>query len=144
MELYKLIKNIQGKNNEEVLKEKINVVRSKLNNLTEERMCKIYSTALYEELKSEHIPCRLVSTLDLGAIYDHYFVLIPDNDKGYYVADLTYSQFNKDNFPELLNNGYLYMNSELFNKYIHVVAYGVEDNINIEDIYYGNQEKHIK
>jgi len=144
MELYDLIKNIRGNNNEDILKEKINTVRNRLDGLNEKNKCKIYSAALYDELKRKHIPCRVISTLDLGAIYDHYFVLVPNNTKGYYIADLTFSQFNKDDFSELLNNGYLYMDDKLFNKYIHIVAYGIEDYINIDDVYYMEQERHIK
>lgn len=140
MELYDLINNIKGNNNEEVLKEKIKIVKERLNGLTEERTCKIYSSMLYEELKSESVPSRLISTNDIGAIFDHYFVLVPDNVEGFYVADLTFSQFNKDEIEllPLLKNGYMFMDNDLFKKYINIVAWGNKD-ISINDLYYKNK-----
>lgn len=55
MELYDMIKNITGKDNEEELEKAIAVVKNSLNGLTEERMCKVYSSYLLEELRARHI-----------------------------------------------------------------------------------------
>lgn len=82
MELYDLMKNIYGKNNEEELIKSISIVRQKLNNLVEERMCKVYSSYLFRELLKQHVPARLINTLDLGLDYEHVFVLVPKNEVG--------------------------------------------------------------
>ena len=137
MELYDLIKNIKGNNNEEVLKEKIKITREKLNGLSEECTCKIYSSMLYNELKSESVPCRLISTLDIDAVYEHYFVLVPDNKEGFYITDLTFSQFKRDEieFIPLRKDGYMFMDDKLFKEYIDIVAWG-GINITPGDLYY--------
>ena len=97
MDLFNMMKNIRGINNEEELVIGISIVKEKLNDLTDERTCKIYSSYLVNELKGLHVPVRLVNTLDLGIDFEHHFVLVPSNEIGdYFIVDLTFTQFNKD------------------------------------------------
>ena len=141
MELYNVLKNIYGKNNEEELKEAILTVRNSLNGLTEERMCKVYSSLLLNELNNRHVPARLINTLDLGLKYEHIFVLVPSNEIGYFLADLTFSQFNQkpEQLSQLLNNGYQLMEDINLNYYLNVIEKGNLTNpISIEDIFYTN------
>lgn len=142
MELYDRIKNIRGNNNEEVLKTSILNVREKLKGLVEERMCKIYSGFLIEELNKNHVPSRLVNTLDLNLEYEHEFVLVPSNEKGYFLADLTFSQFNNEE-NELINLstfGYQYMDDSCLKMYLSIISNGYNlCDICIDDMFYGTQ-----
>ena len=49
----------------------------------------------------------IVDTDDLGFHYKHRFVLVPDNNL-YYLVDLTYKQFGKDDdiLSKLSSDGY--------------------------------------
>lgn len=76
MELYEIMTNINGKNPDIEIKKAIEKTITYFKGLTKERMCKVYSSALYDELVTYHIPCRLISTYDLGLDYEHVFVLI--------------------------------------------------------------------
>lgn len=128
MELYDMIKNITGKDNEEELEKAIAVVKNSLNGLTEERMCKVYSSYLLEELRARHIPVRLISTADLNLEYKHYFIMVPSNKIGgeYYLADLTFSQFRKEGteFGDLETKGYQKIEDKELNDYLSIIENG--------------------
>ena len=139
MQLYNMIKNISNKNNEEELKKAITKVKQQLNGLTEERMCKVYCSYLLNELRNNHIPARLINTRDLNLDYEHFFVLVPRNKEGYYLADLTFSQFNEkeEHLIKLLKDGYQYIDNNSFMYYIKIVENAKDlDNYYIDDIYY--------
>lgn len=141
MELYDLMKNISLENNEEKLVESISIVREKLKDLTKERMCKVYSSYLFRELLKNHVPARLVSTLDLGLDYEHIFLLVLKNkiEEGYLLADLTFSQFKKqdDKFDSLSTNGYQLINDIDLNNYLNIVTrQNLIDKFSIEDLFY--------
>lgn len=140
MELYDLIKNISGKNNEEELIKSISKIKGILNGLTEERTCKIYSGFLVEELRKNHVPARLINTLDLGLVYEHEFILIPDNMSGggYLLADLTFSQFNQtlEQLKQLITNGYQFINDESFKIYLESIEKEFIEKISVEDAFY--------
>lgn len=109
MDLYDKIKNIYGLNNEDGLIKAVTFTKKILSDLVEERMCKVYSSYLLGELKKQHIPAHMINTLDLGFQYEHVFVLVPSNYNGYFLEDLSFTQFNNKNINtlyQLLNKGY--------------------------------------
>ncbi len=91
MSLYENILNISNKNIEEEIKSSIIDTRRQLCNLNEDRMCLIYSSYIYQNLKKRHILSHIIDTKYLGLNYQHRFVLV--YAKNYYLIDLTYSQF---------------------------------------------------
>lgn len=144
MELYNMLKNIYGKNNEEELKKTISIVKKELSNLTEERMCKVYNGYLLKKLNKNHVPSRLINTIDLGLNYEHIFVLVPKNDSGYFLADLTFSQFNINvkELNELLNNGYQEITDQTLNLYLNIVEKNNKITLlSTEDIFYRTNKK---
>ena len=138
MELYDMMRNIYGKNTEEELIKAISSVRETLNGLVEERMCKVYSSFLLKELNNRHIPARLINTLDIGLEYEHIFILVPFNDKNYFLADLTFSQFNKnpEQLNQLLTAGYQLIDNISLNYYLDVITENHKNQISVEDIFY--------
>lgn len=139
MELYDLMKNISLKNNEEELVKSIAIVEQKLKKLTEERMCKVYSSYLLRELLKHHVPSRLINTLDLGLDYEHVFVLVPKNEGGYFLADLTFSQFNSKNdmFRKLSTDGYQLINDIDLNCYLNIITkQKLTCEFSLEDLFY--------
>jgi len=106
-------------------------------------MCKVYSSLLLDELRKNHIPTRLINTLDLDLDYEHYFLMVPDNDNGYYLADLTFSQFQKESeeFKKLREKGYQLIEDKELNDYLSIVGndklYGA---YRVEEVFY-NQKK---
>lgn len=141
MELYSKIRNISGKNNEEELKKAIFYVREKLSNLGEERMCKVYSSFLLKELLQRHVPARLINTLDLGLEYEHQFILVAksETDGGYFIVDLTFSQFQqtKNCFSKLLENGYQTIENNNLIDYLNIVSNGcIKANISLDKIFF--------
>lgn len=141
MNLYDKIKNIYGLNNEEGLIKAITFTKKILSDLVEERMCKVYSSYLLNELKKQHIPAHMINTLDLGFQYEHAFVLVPSNDDGYFLADLTFSQFNKkiNTLTQLLNEGYQIIDNNSFRDYLSIVLNeNITEQISINDIFYSS------
>ena len=140
MDLFERMTNISGISIEEKIQVSIINVKKTLNNLTEERTCKIYSSYLYQELLRNHIPCKVVNTLDLGFSYEHHFVLIP-NTNTYYLADLTFSQFpyQENLLSSLLKNGYQEISDMEFNAYLLAVLGSLyQEPILLEDAYFGS------
>lgn len=141
MELYEMMKNISGRCNENVLVDAIDDTKDELNGLVEERMCKIYSSYLYERLKRQHISVRIINTLDLGIDYEHYFLLVLNEMDGYYLVDLTFSQFdvNDEDFAKLKDTGYQILDDNFLNKYLYVVSLGKNNNYcHVTDLYFRN------
>lgn len=125
MDLFEWSQNIMKVDQNKVINNSIKNVNNELNGLTKDRMCKVYSSYVYNELKKNHVLARLINTSDLGFDYEHQFILVPINKltKDYYLIDLTYSQFVKNMedekiFTELLNKGYQKINNELWIKYL--------------------------
>lgn len=118
MSLYENILNISNKNIEEEIKSSIIDTRRQLCNLNEDRMCLIYSSYIYQNLKKRHILSHIIDTKYLGLNYQHRFVLV--YAKNYYLIDLTYSQFlnNDSNLIELLKNGYQKIDNNCFELYL--------------------------
>ncbi len=110
MDLFEKMTNIKGINKDFLIQEAILNTKQELKNLTEERTCKIYNTLFFKKMVSQHIPARLINTLDLGFCYEHVFVIIPSTTLmggGYTLVDLTFSQFKSfKGFEKLIKQGY--------------------------------------
>ena len=134
MSLYDKMLNISNKNIEEEIKNAILETKDELKGLDVDRMCKIYSSYLYENLKKRHVLAHIIDTKDLGFSFQHRFILV--YYKVYYLIDLTYSQFNNNNilFSKLLNNGYQIIDNNTLMNYLKIIS---NENmfVNIEEIF---------
>lgn len=143
MELFDKMTNILGKNIETELINAISTVKEKLNSLDEDRMCKVYSSFLLEELLKRHIPSRLINTSDLGLDYEHVFVLIKKDDtETYFLVDLTFSQFDSYSvyFSKLLIDGYQNIDDKGLNCYLSLVAKEkFIDEFSLDSIFFSKQ-----
>ena len=137
-DLYDLL-NIRG-NKEDKIKESIKKAKYDLRNIVEAQRCKIYSSYLSDILNKEHIINKIIKTGDFSD-YDHHFILIPKNSELYYLIDLTYSQFNNNEyFEELLTNGYTIVNDSMLMIYLSIVS-GKVINQSADDIYFNNKSR---
>ena len=134
MSLYDRMLNIANLNKESIIRKAIENTKSDLNGLDYERMCLVYSSYLYENLKELSCLAYIVDTDDLGFHYKHRFVLVPDDDGNYYLADLTYKQFGKDDevLNKLYNDGYEMLDNEKYNYYLNKVT-GTNKDITIDE-----------
>lgn len=144
MELYELMKNIRDISFEAEIQLAIEKTKEKLKDLATERMCKVYSSVIYEELQRSHVPSRIVSTDDLKDGYIHEFVLVPENieEDMFYLIDLTFDQFPKDKtgiFKSLEEDGYQLINNDSWCFYIqHVTNDKKEVSYSMSDAFYLN------
>ena len=134
MSLYDRMLNIANLDKETVIKRAIENTKSDLDGLEYERMCLVYNWYLYENLKDMSCLAYIVDTDDLGFDYKHRFVLVPTDDKNYYLADLTYKQFGKDDdiLSKLYNDGYEKIDNDKYNYYLSKVT-GSEKDITIDE-----------
>ena len=97
-------------------------------------MCLVYSSYLYENLKELSCLAYIVDTDDLGFDYKHRFVLVPVDDSNYYLADLTYKQFGKENdiLSKLYNDGYEKLDNDKYNYYLNKVTV-IDKDITIDE-----------
>ena len=58
--------------------------------------------------------------LDLTLNFEHYFVLV-NNAGNFYIADLTYNQFNKSEFSILKQKGYMKVDDIILNQYLSLI-----------------------
>lgn len=142
MDLFEWSQNIMKVDQNKVISDSIKTVNNELNGLTKDRMCKVYSSYVYNELKKNHILARLINTSDLDFDYEHQFILVPINKltKDYYLIDLTYSQFIKNIedekvFTELLNKGYQKINNELWIQYLKNILRNNNVNSSIDEAF---------
>lgn len=133
MSLYDRMLNIANLDKETVIKRAIENTKSDLDGLEYERMCLVYNWYLYENLKDMSCLAYIVDTDDLGFDYKHRFVLVPDNNL-YYLVDLTYKQFGKDDdiLSKLYNEGYELIGNDKYNYYLSKVT-GSEKDITIDE-----------
>ena len=120
MSLYDRMLNIANLNKEFIIRKAIENTKSDLDGLDYERMCLVYNWYLYENLKDMSCLSYIVDTDDLGFDYKHRFVLVPVDDSNYYLADLTYKQFGKDDdiLSKLSSDGYEKIDNEKYNYYL--------------------------
>ena len=121
MDLYSKILNIKGQNSRQSIVDAIRETKEKLKGLDYERMCLVYNWYLYENLKDMSCLDYIVDTDDLGFDYKHRFVLVPVDDSNYYLADLTYKQFGKEDevLTKLYNDGYEKIDNDKYNYYLN-------------------------
>ena len=134
MSLYDRMLNIANIDKESIIKQAIKKTKSDLTNLDYERMCLVYSSYLYENLKDMSCLAYIVDTNDLGFSYKHRFVLVPVDNSNYYLADLTYKQFGTDDevLNKLYNDGYEMIDNEKYNYYLNKVT-GTNKDITIDE-----------
>ena len=121
MSLYDRMLNINNLNIDEEIKMAIASVKNQLDGLTFERTCLVYASYIYNELKDRHLNVNFMSTEDINDAYIHYFNIV-NSSIGKYLIDLNYKQFNNDEYPDLLDNGYQLVNEEEFNHYLEIVS----------------------
>lgn len=134
MSLYDRILNIANIDKESIIRKAIENTKSDLDGLEHERMCLVYNWYLYENLKDMSCLAYIVDTDDLGFDYKHRFVLVPVDDSNYYLADLTYKQFGKDDdiLSKLSSDGYEKIDNEKYNYYLSKVT-GSDKDITIDE-----------
>ena len=134
MSLYDRMLNIANLNKESIIRKAIENTKSDLNGLDYERMCLVYNWYLYENLKDMSCLAYIVDTDDLGFDYKHRFVLVPVDDSNYYLVDLTYKQFGKDDdiLSKLSSDGYEKIDNDKYNYYLSKVT-GSEKDITIDE-----------
>ena len=82
--------NIGNKNIENIIKDSVSSVKRELDGLDNNQTCMIYSSYIYNFLKSKHVLCYIFDTYeDLKMNYQHRFVMVYDGNKKY-IIDLTY------------------------------------------------------
>ena len=134
MSLYDRMLNISNIDKESIIRKAIENTKSDLDGLDYERMCLVYNWYLYENLKDMSCLAYIVDTDDLGFHYKHRFVLVPTDDRNYYLADLTYKQFVKEDdiLSKLYNEGYELIDNDKYNYYLHKVT-GSDKDITIDE-----------
>ena len=129
------ILNIDGKSIEEKMEKAIEDTHEELDGLVEERMCRVYTDTLTKHLTEEHAVFRRISTEELGFSYDYHFILVP-KEEGYYLLDLTFSQFGENQGFELLSQkGYQYINNSNWDEYIEITCKQTP-NISLEEAFH--------
>lgn len=109
--------------------------KKELSDLSTDRTCKIFSRYLYKNLRENHVVSKIISTGELGAEFDHHFVIVPINTYEYYLIDLTYQQFkNQELFKELYEKGYEKVTDLNFYLYYAIIT-GEQSNITIQDAF---------
>ena len=134
MSLYDRMLNIANIDKESIIRKAIENTKSDLDGLDYERMCLVYSSYLYENLKELSCLAYIIDTNDLGFDYEHRFILVPIDDSNYYLADLTYKQFGKEDevLSKLYNDGYEKIDNDKYNYYLNKVT-GSDKDITIEE-----------
>ena len=134
MSLYDRMLNIANIDKESIIKRAIENTKSDLDGLDYERMCLVYNWYLYENLKDMSCLAYIIDTNDLGFDYQHRFDLVPIDDTSYYLADLTYKQFGKEDeiLNKLYDDGYQKIDNDKYNYYLHKVT-GSNKDITIDE-----------
>ena len=141
MNLYDVMNNITGVDKEKTINAAITNVKQILNGLITEQTCKIYSSYLLRELTKMHLTARLINTLNLGLVYEHEFILVP-NTTNYYLIDLTFQQFPKQssNLENLLKKGYQLIDNQTIKDYINTISpIELSNDFDLDSIFYNNE-----
>ena len=121
MNVYDLI-NLEESDKEKMIQEAIKETKRNLPGLTDGLTCKIYSSYMTEQLRKRHVVNRKIDTSDLNCPYSHVFNLVPIDEKEYFLIDITYSQFQNNDFEDLLKNGYTRVDNDRFNDYLEITG----------------------
>lgn len=132
--------NIRGNDIEKCIKDAISITSSYYKDLTREATCYIYSSMIFECLKEKGVTARIVDTSSFGDFYSHRFVLVPCTSDSYYLVDLTYEQFIKDDkyIKKLYDDGYVLLTDDLFKEYLSVICDGFK--FDIDDVFYSKKK----
>lgn len=133
-DLYEYV-NISNVPLENRIKLSIEETRKLLKRIDINRACATYSRHVFSYLSQNHVVSKIVNTKDLGAEYEHYFVIAPINTYEYYLIDLTYPQFNnKELFKNLYEKGYERITDLNFYLYYQIVT-NEQSKITIQDVF---------
>lgn len=127
MDFYEKLINVRGKDIESEIRDSLKAACDYYGDLTTERTCFIYSSKIFEELKSRGVSARFIDTEnDLDCSYLHYFVLVPYNKDMFYLVDPTFKQFSmdedcKDLFKDLLTCGYTVIDDEKWSSFLKII-----------------------
>ena len=119
--------NIDGKKVEDKIEDAIDETRRELDGLMTDLTCKIYSQYMKKNLNKQHAIHKVVNTLEFGFPYEHHFNVVMENDKNFYVVDLTYNQFQNPEFLDLIFKGYEKLSDEEFAQYLRIVGKDKKD-----------------
>ena len=125
MNIYDLL-NIGNVDIVESIKDVVEETREQLQGLDTDLTCKLYSSAVFDNLNKRHILNRMIETYDLECSYNHRFNMVLAGED-YYIIDLTYEQFRCDELPELKKNGFMRMDDNSFKHYLEIVGYSSVD-----------------
>lgn len=133
-DIYELL-NISNIPLEKRLELSIAQTKKVLNGVDINGACATYSRHLFSYLNENHIMSKIVNTKELGAQYEHFFVIIPINIMEYYLVDLTYPQFKNDKlFKELYEKGYEKVTDLNFYLYYTIVT-GEQTKVTLQDAF---------
>jgi hypothetical protein len=125
--------NIGNVDIEKAIQDSISDVKKELQDLTQERTCRVYSSYISQNLHKKHVLHRMMDTLDFDYPYSHQFVVVPINQKEEYLIDLTFEQFQNDSFPQILQEGYQKVNRREFSNYLDITGNCMEKRVNNEE-----------
>lgn len=135
LSFYSKLLNISDKdvNTDELIKAVIKTFNEKYNNISDDRMCKVFSHNIYCFLREKSINCRKINIKELFQGIDHEFVLCWDfkyNKIIFYLVDYTFNQFLKSDiginlkninaqlYSDLCNCRYSVIDDKSFNQYL--------------------------
>ena len=121
MNAYDLL-NLDKLDKKEKIEKAIQETKMELRNFPVEQACIIYSNALRKNLARNHVLNRSIDTKDYEYPYSHHFNLVPIDEEHLYLIDLTFAQFHRDGFPELLEKGYTVVDENTFPTYMRIVG----------------------
>ena len=159
LSFYSKLLNISNKevNTGELIKAVIKTFNEKYNNISDDRMCKVFSHNIYCALREKSINCRKINIKELFEGIDHEFVLcwdFKDNKIIFYLVDYTFNQFLNTNLDRYLENinfnlfsnlhkyRYSIVDVDSFNDYLS--AFGIKTKISLSDIIMENYCKKKK
>ena len=121
MNIYYLL-NLSERDIESIIIESIAETKKDLQGLTTDRTCKIYSDAVKSHLRKRHIASQKVDTVYLGYPDSHVFNLVKINDSEDFLIDLTFKQFNSNEFNSLSTKGYIKVDTLSLLEYLEIVG----------------------
>ena len=159
LSFYSKLLNISNKevNTGELIKAVIKTFNEKYNNISDDRMCKVFSHNIYCALREKSINCRKINIKELFQGIDHEFVLcwdFKDNKIIFYLFYYTFNQFLNTNLDRYLENinfnlfsnlhkyRYSIVDDDSFNDYLS--AFGIKTKISLSDIIMENYCKKKK
>lgn len=159
LSFYSKLLNISDKdvNTDELIKAVIKTFNEKYNNISDDRMCRVFSHNIYCALREKSINCRKINIKELFEGIDHEFVLcwdFKDNKIIFYLVDYTFNQFLNTNLDRYLENinfnlfsnlhkyRYSIVDVDSFNDYLS--AFGIKTKISLSDIIMENYCKKKK